>query len=155
LDDLPETEKSGYISARQEQLAKMLNALEEEQQALYLAAGPTSRHRRASSGSGGLKTKSKSEQSFENVDYEDVTHTPGSTPPKLATEGRRTTSGNWIPAGVSGWFGGAGSKSGAGDPGEPDRDDVSSRVSRGWSAARDITEEMTRGTSSGIDPGRG
>lgn len=154
FDDIPggsSAEKGTYISLQRERLANMLKALENEQQNLDLAYGAAPGHRPPSSGSGGLKTKSKSEQSFENVDYDDARHTPGSTPPKLA-EGRRSTSGNWIPAGVSGWFGAAGD----GDERLERRQDdsSSSRVSKGWSAAKDITDELARGMSSGVDTGR-
>jgi len=168
FEDIPggsSAEKGTYITVQRERLANMLRALDNEQQTLDLAYGssPAQSKRPLSSGSGaagggGLKTKSKSEQSFENVDYDDARHTPGSTPPKLATEGRRTTSGNWIPAGVSGWFGGAaaaGTSGGVNDRVERNREDSSAAatVSKGWSAARDITEEMARGTSSGVDTG--
>ncbi|KIX02234.1 uncharacterized protein Z518_08173 [Rhinocladiella mackenziei CBS 650.93] len=147
-------EKSGFISAQRERLSGLLKALDTEQQNLDLAYGSGPGQRPSSSGLGGLKTKSRSEQSFENVDYDDATHTPGSssygsTPPKLVIEGRRTTSGSWIPAGVSGWFGGGG---GGEDRIERDRDDLGSKVPPRWSAARDITEEIARST--GVDTGR-
>lgn len=166
-------EKASYISAQRERLSSLLRALDKEQQTLDLAYGsaPLQSHRPPSSSSGsagvggsGLKTKSRSEVSFENVEYDEATHTPGSTPPKLATQpqARRTTSGNWLPAGVSGWFGGGGGATGPSsttphdDRKERDRDtdNLASTVSKGWSAARDITEELARGTSSGVDTGR-
>ncbi|EXJ92193.1 hypothetical protein A1O3_00743 [Capronia epimyces CBS 606.96] len=151
-------EKSRYISSQRERLASLLKALDKEQQTIDLAYGSAAGQQSSSAGSGGLKAKSKSEQSFENVDYEDAAHTTSSSsasssPPKSAAEGRRTTSGNWIPTGVAGWFGGNGS--GGEDRTEKAKDDLAQRVSQGWSAARDITEEVTRGTSSGVDTGRG
>ncbi|KAL2417852.1 hypothetical protein ABEF95_001113 [Exophiala dermatitidis] len=176
FQDLPagggSAEKSNYISAQRERLLTLLKALDKEQQNIDLAYGgggggaPQTHSRSLSSGSAsasGLKNKSMSEQSFENVDYDDARHptisgssssstsSPAASPPKAA-EGRRTTSGGWIPTGVAGWFGGSGS----GDVHkEKDGDDLSQRVSKGWAAARDITEELARGTSSGVDTGRG
>lgn len=164
FQDIPggsSAEKSTYIAAQRERLANLLKALDKEQQTIDLAYGAASGRRPPSSGSEGLKTKSMSEQSFENVDYDDAARTTSSSssarssPPKPAAEGRRTTSGNWIPTGVAGWFGGGGSGSGGGEArAEKDKDDLSQRVSKGWSAARDITEEVARGTSSGVDTGR-
>ncbi|KAK4938115.1 hypothetical protein LTR10_021355 [Elasticomyces elasticus] len=170
VDTIPgstSSEKANYISAQRERLSALLRALDREQQSLDLAYGSNyNRPPSSSSGASGLKTKSRSEVSFENVDYDEATervHTPGSTPPRLATEppqARRTTSGNWLPAGVSGWFGGGGtgstSTSPRNDRTERDRDidDQSSTASKGWSAARNITEEMARGMSSGVDTGR-
>lgn len=157
FQDIPGTstaEKSDFISAQRERLSSLLRALDSEQHNLDLAYGsaPTS-HRPSSSGTGGLKTKSRSEQSFENVDYDEVARTPGSSTPPRGSEGRRTTSGGWIPAGVTGWFGG--SPGNDTDPTERGRDpDSGSRASKGWSAARDITDEISRGVSSGVDPGR-
>jgi hypothetical protein len=99
-----------------------------------------------------------SEQSFEKVDYDDATQTPGtsnsshdSTPPRLATGSHRTTaSGSWIPSGVTGWFGGgAGAENAGTNKGEPE-----TLASKGWSAARDITEELAKGMSSGVDTRR-
>ena len=163
--------------------------LDKEQQNLDLAYGTDSRgergvggngsssgghsNRPSSSGSslgiggGGLKSKSHSEQSFENVQYdeaEDRTHTtPGRDP--------RSTSGGWIPAGVSGWFAGGSppdavrggdARRGEG-PGygheerserERKRDSGDTLTSKGWSAARDITDEISRGMSSGYEGSR-
>lgn len=114
-------------------------------------------------GGGGLKTKSRSEQSFENVEYdeaEDRTHvTPGRDP-----RDPRRTSGGWIPAGVSGWFAGGSPPDGARRDGsgsgyghderserERKRDSGDTLTSKGWSAARDMTDEISRGLSSGYD----
>jgi len=167
VDTIPgstSSEKANYISAQRERLSTLLKALDREQQSLDMAYGSAPTYNRppsSSSGASGLKTKSRSEVSFENVDYDEATervHTPGSTPPKLATESpqaRRTTSGNWLPAGMGGWFGG-GNTSSAKDRTETgrDTDEQSSTASKGWSAARDITEEMARGMSSGVDTDR-
>ncbi|KAI1624096.1 jumonji domain-containing protein 1 [Exophiala viscosa] len=169
VDTIPgstSSEKANYISAQRERLSTLLKALDREQQSLDLAYGSAPTYNRppsSSSGASGLKTKSRSEVSFENVDYDEATervHTPGSTPPRLATEppqARRTTSGNWLPAGMGGWFGGGSSTTPHNDRTERDRgdtDEQSSTASKGWSAARDITEEMARGMSSGVDTGR-
>ncbi|KAL2430243.1 hypothetical protein ABEF95_004344, partial [Exophiala dermatitidis] len=182
FQDIPATgssaEKSNYISAQRERLLNLLKALDKEQQNIDLAYGgggaPQTHSRSLSSGSAsasGLKNKSMSEQSFENVDYDEARHptisgssssstsSPAASPPK-ATEGRRKTSGGWIPTGVTGWFGGSGSGNRAGGAEgdvhkDKDGDDLSHRVSKGWAAARDITEELARGTSSGVDAGRG
>jgi len=153
-------EKSSYIASQRDRLTSLLRALDTEQQNLDLAYGAAPGHRPpSSSGGGGLRTKSRSEQSFENVDYDDATHTPGtssygSTPPRPVTDARRSTSGNWVPAGVSGWFAGG---EGQGPANPPERDDDRSernRNSKGWQAARDMTEDIARGMSSGFDPRR-
>ncbi len=153
LDLIPgsnSAEKQTFISAQRERLADMLKTLEKEQQTLDLAYGSAPGHRPPSSG--GLKTKSRSEVSFENVDYDEATqHTPGSSPPRPVTEGHRTTSGNWLPAGVSGWFGGGGAASG--NNGE-ERTERPREASKGWTSARDITEEISRGMRSGVDTDR-
>lgn len=150
-------EKSSYIQSQRDRLTSLIRALDSEQQNLDLAYG-SAPGQRAPSGSGGLKTKSHSEQSFENVDYDDATHTPatsssyGSTPPRPVTDARRSTSGNWVPSGVSGWFAG-----GDGQSGPQERDDDHSernRTSKGWQMARDMTEDIARGMSSGVDPRR-
>lgn len=170
LDNIPggsSAEKQTFVSAQREKLSNMLRALDREQQSLDLAYGSAPGQRPPSSGSGGLKTKSRSEVSFENVDYDEATqHMPGSTPPRPVTEGRRTTSGNWLPAGVGGWFsggssggggvgggggGGATSSESHGQGRVDERSEREKMISKGWSAARDITEEITRGMSSGVD----
>lgn len=141
------SEKSSFISAQRDRLASLMKALDTEQQNLDLAYGTGPGPRPSSLG--GLRTKSKSEQSFENVEYDDAAHTPGSssygsTPPKHAPGSGRTASGGWIPAGITGLFGG-----GADTPGAEDNNP--GRAPKGWSAARDITEEMTKGISSGFE----
>ncbi|KEF58771.1 uncharacterized protein A1O9_03614 [Exophiala aquamarina CBS 119918] len=155
-------EKTSYIQSQRDRLTSLLRALDTEQQTLDLAYGAAPGHRSLPSSGGGLTTKSRSEQSFENVDYDDATHTPGtsssygSTPPRPVTDARRTTSGNWIPSGVSGWFAG-GDGPGAGPANTAERDDDRSdrnRNSKGWQMARDITEDIARGMSSGVDPRR-
>lgn len=149
-------EKTSYIQSQRERLTSLLRALDSEQQNLDLAYGTAPGQRPPSSSGGGLKTKSRSEQSFENVDYDDVTHTPGtsssygSTPPRPVTDARRNPSGNWMSSGVSGWFAG-----GDGPSNIPERDEDRSernRASKGWQMARDITEDIARGMSSGVDP---
>ncbi|KAJ9610122.1 hypothetical protein H2204_015456 [Knufia peltigerae] len=157
LDNIPggnTAEKQTFVSVQRERLSNMLKALDKEQQTLDLAYGSAPGQQRPPS-SGGLKTKSRSEVSFENVDYDEATqHTPGSTPPRPVTDGRRTTSGNWLPSGVGGWFAGSGGSGAATSSGNTHGDERSEReriISKGWSAARDMTEEITRGMSSGVD----
>jgi TB2/DP1, HVA22 family len=130
LRGISPTEKSNSISAQRERLTAMLKALESEQQTLDLAYGRPS-------SSEGLKTKSKSEQSFEKVACDEPSDSNAqATSPKQSS--RRATSGNWIPAGVTGWF--------AGGEGQANQ-----LTSKGWTAARDITEAMAEGTSSSVD----
>ena len=161
VDDIPggsSAEKTSFIQNQRDRLSSLLRALDAEQQNLDLAYGAAPGQRPPSNSGGGLKTKSRSEQSFENVDYEDATHTPGtsssygSTPPRPVTEARRSTSGNWMPAGVTGWFAAG---EGGTNVGESDRDRAErNRSSQGWQMARDITDDIARGMSSGIDRGR-
>jgi hypothetical protein len=174
-------EKSTFISSQRDRLLNLVKQLDKEQQNLDLAYGsdprvsrpdhsrtPSGQHstRPSSSGSGlaiggGLKTKSKSEQSFENVEYDEADYEeriPGShqstaSPNNRPQDPRRTSSG-WIPSGVSGWFGSSPPRvAGTDDRSEHERkrDSGDTLTSRGWSAARDITEEMARGLSSGYD----
>lgn len=150
FQDIPggnSAEKSDFINAQRSRLSGLLRALDNEQQNLDLAYGsaPSGASRTPSGGApGGLKTKSRSEQSFENVSYDEAMRTPGS----LTPENRRTTSGNWIPAGVTDWLNTGGSGQNQGDS------SAASRASKGWSAAKEITDEISRGMSSGVDPSR-
>ncbi|KAL8243677.1 hypothetical protein R6Q59_009935 [Mikania micrantha] len=124
-------DKSFAIQSQRDRLNTLMKMLDKEQQSLDLAYG---------SGSGGSRggfPKSVSQQSFERVDYDDVAggmHTPGSsqhsTPPKPSS-GKRTTSGGFM----SGWLGGDAQQ-------EVRRDDGDDIVSKGWSAARDMTETI-------------
>jgi hypothetical protein len=174
FDNIPgqsTAEKASFISAQQNRLQGLLKMLDKEQQNLDLAYGADPRGERGGNGSrsasgsgnhskrpsssgsglaigGGLKTKSRSEQSFENVEYDEADD---------RERDPRRTSGGWIAAGVSGWL--AGSNPGAGgdaDRGEREkkRDSGDTLTSRGWSAARDMTEEISRGMSSGYDRSR-
>jgi hypothetical protein len=123
-------EKSSIISAERERLSSILKALESEQQSIDLAYGSNS----------GLKGKSKSEQSFERVD--DGGPADSNAQSRSPRQGdRRSTSGGWMSAGVSSWLGGGDSQ-------------ADNRSSKGWSAARDITEAMSQGTSSGYERDR-
>ena len=132
-------EKSKAISAQRERLTHILKSLEQEQQNVDLAYGsqPGAGLRTVS---GGLKTKSKSEQSFENVSYDEASGTD-EHPPKKVTD-RRSTSGNWLPAGVGGWWAGQSSETGS---------DKKSSPKQGWSAAKDMVDAMTEGSSTGYD----
>ncbi|KIW95728.1 uncharacterized protein Z519_04313 [Cladophialophora bantiana CBS 173.52] len=173
-------EKSSFITAQRDRLLGLVRMLDSEQQNLDLAYGAAPGEnsgrggngghskRPSSSGSGlamggGLKTKSRSEQSFENVDYDEATgvsNTPAEAYDRRRASGSEGGGGGWIPAGVSGWFSGSGPGGGAEGEGHYDRSERdmdrermrdSARASRGWSAARDITDEITRGMSSGVD----
>lgn len=128
------SDKSNAIAAQRERLTGILKGLEAEQQNIDLAYGP---------GPGlnvsGLKAKSRSEQSFEKVDYDEAAD-DGHPPSKQA--GSRSSSGAWIPSGVTGLFGGGGGVQGG------------SKQSKGWNSARDITEAMAEGLSSGVDRNR-
>ncbi|KAJ9609802.1 hypothetical protein H2200_006130 [Cladophialophora chaetospira] len=188
VDNIPgqsTTEKSTYITAQRDKLQGLIRALDKEQQNLDLAYGADSRGDRSGNGSsshgsssrghsnrpsssgsglaigGGLKTKSHSEQSFENVGYDEAEDRSHITPERDP----RRTSGGWIPAGVTGWFAGGsppGQAQGRGEAQdyyernerERKRDSGDTLTSKGWSAARDITDEITRGLSSGYDGAR-
>jgi TB2/DP1, HVA22 family len=133
-------EKSSFLAAQRERLGMMMRALDKEQQNLDLAYGVPSSSRPGSSGSGlssGLKTKSRSEQSFERVEYDDFNGASGHLPPKQVDVDRRTASGNWMP---SSWFGSAS----AGPTPDDER-----YASKGWSAAVEVTEAVQE-MSSGI-----
>lgn len=142
------SQKTDLIQSQRDRLTGLLKALDKEQQTLDLAygsSGNTRPSRPSSSGSGlgpGLGSKSRSEQSFEQVSYDEV-HSPGSShslTPQQSTDraqAKRTTSGGWAGA----WFGGS--------PNTKDKDDdAQDLVSKGWSAARDMTEAVI---SSGVD----
>ena len=168
FDNIPgqsTAEKSTFISAQRDRLQGLLKTLDKEQQNLDLAYGSDSRgggssghsKRPSSSGSGlslvgGLKTKSHSEQSFENVHYDEAGDGPGTHVPAESQDPRRTSGGWGIPSGVTGWFSG-GNAPGGDDRSERERkrDSGDTLTSRGWSATRDMTEEISRGMSSGYD----
>jgi TB2/DP1, HVA22 family len=133
-------DKSKAISAQRERLTYILEALESEQQNIDLAYGTGLREPKS-----GLKAKSKSEQSFENVSYDEASGTDESVPKKVTD--RRSTSGSWIPTGVSGWLSGAGNEP-AGEK------NLSRDGSKGWSAAKDMVDAMAEGSSTGYDRGR-
>ncbi|RMZ86118.1 hypothetical protein DV737_g17, partial [Chaetothyriales sp. CBS 132003] len=82
-------ERSARIAAERERLGSILKALENEQQSIDLAYG-----------SGGLKSKSKSEQSFERIDGYGPVDTNAQTRSSANQGDRRSTSGNWVPAPV-------------------------------------------------------
>ncbi len=123
--------KSKAIAAQRERLSQILRELEVEQQSIDLAYGSgPGQHLSAS----GLKTKSKSEQSFESLSYDEASGSE-TVPPKKVTD-RRSTSGSWMPAGVSGWWAGSG-------------DATPSEKKKG--TARDMVDAIAEGSSTGHD----
>ena len=130
-------QKSRNIATQRERLTQILKDLEAEQQNIDLAYGSgPGQHLSAS----GLKVKSKSEQSFENVSYDEASGSETQVPPRKVTD-RRSTSGSWMPAGVGGWFAGGGG----------DAPSVKKEESKGWNAAKDMVDAMAEGSSSGYD----
>ncbi|KAK5957069.1 hypothetical protein OHC33_001438 [Knufia fluminis] len=175
LGSMSSDQKSSFISTQRDRLNAMLRALDKEQQTLDLAYGESkiasASGRRPPSSQGGEFTKSRSQMSFDNIDYDDLNSSSGgngsgypsqhSTPPTMrqtSGQGKRTTSGNWVTGGLGGWLGGS--------PREDtrDRDDRDDRgyreerrsprvsggggdddyPSRGYTSARDITETIAR-----------
>ena len=180
LGTMSSDQKSTFISSQRDRLAGMMKALDKEQQNLDLAYGDskgTTSSRRPPSSSGGEFTKSRSQMSFDTIDYDDVHSGNGSgypsqhsTPPTMrqsSGQGRRTTSGNWVPN-LGGWLGGSSPQDPKRDEhdrrderdmprgyrderrsprvsgGVPDEDD--GYLSKGWSTARDITDTIARST---------
>jgi receptor expression-enhancing protein 1/2/3/4 len=132
-------DKAKAIATQRERLSAILKSLETEQQNIDLAYGAGPGQKRSASG---LKTKSKSEQSFENVSYDEAAGSD-ELPPKKVTD-RRSTSGSWVP-GVSGWWGNI--------PPPAEKGSDKKESNKGWSAARDIVDAMAEGTSTGYDRG--
>ena len=127
-------EKLDFITAQREKLGVLMKALDREQQSLDLAYGDN-----------GLteKLKNKSTHSFETVEHADADNgIPSSLMPGA---GRRTTSGNWLPTGGS-WNPWA-------SPTPRKNTAVDATGSPGWSAARDMTDEI-QGASTAFDSGR-
>ena len=119
LGNMTSDQKSTFINTQRDRLTTMLKALDKEQHSLDLAYGDTrpSGSRRPPSSHGGEFTKSRSQMSFDNIDYDDV-HSYGgsgqpsqhSTPPTMRqplSEGHRSTSGNWVTGNLGGWLGGS------------------------------------------------
>lgn len=158
-------QKSSYIVSQRDRLTNMLKALDKEQQTLDLAYGDAKgTGRRTPSSQGGEFTKSRSQMSFDNIDYDDVHSSSGSgypsqhsTPPTMRQSSgqKRTTSGNWVTGNLGGWLGGSPrdertehdhreerrSPRVSGGAAHPDDEDY---ASRGWSTARDITDSIAR-----------
>ena len=133
-------QKSRAIAVQRERLTQILEELESEQQNIDLAYGTGPGQRLSASG---LKTKSKSEQSFENLSYDEASGSEAHVPPKKVTD-RKSTSGSWMPAGVTGWWAG----------GEAGVNEKKKDSSKGWSAAKDMVDAMAEGSSTGYDHGR-
>lgn len=161
MRDSSAEEKSHYIAQQRERLANLMRALDKEQQTLDLAYGDRpgasaepSRSRPSSSGSNlgmsigsGLKSKSRSEVSFEQVEHDDLHNGHAQRYYQESPSSRRTTSGSWVPTGVSSWLGGG--SGGTADESQSQR----KSTSKGWSAAMEVTEAV-QGMSSGIDTRR-
>lgn len=129
-------QKSSFIGTQRDRLQAMLRQLDKEQVDLDLAYGRDTSERpgsskRQSMGSSGLHTKSTSQMSFDNIEYDDLHSqgsrsgqpSQGSTPPRMQYgspgssdrgSGKRTASGGFL----SGWIGGGGNTTHARD--EPD-----------------------------------
>lgn len=131
LSAMPTDQKSTYITSQRDRLTAMLKALDREQQSVDLAYGAetvsrSSGRRPPSSQSGGAFSKSHSEQSFDNIDFDDLRSGSGSgtgsgypsthsTPPHLRQSSGRSTGAVPRGAGLGGWLGGS--------PRADDRDD--------------------------------
>ncbi|RMZ81511.1 hypothetical protein DV738_g2250, partial [Chaetothyriales sp. CBS 135597] len=139
-------DRSARITAERERLSGILKALENEQQTIDLAYGS----------GGGLKSKSRSEQSFERIDGYGPVDTNAQTTYRSSPDqqaSRRSTSGsNWVPSAVTGWLGGGTTASASTHAAGAGEDTT---ASRGWTAARDITEAVisSHGSSTGVDRG--
>ena len=121
LGSMSSDQKSTFINSQRDRLTVMLKALDKEQHSLDLAYGDSrpSGSRRPPSSGGGEFTKSRSQMSFDNIDYDDVQSFGGSgsghpsqhsTPPTMrqpSGEGQRTASGGWVTGNLGGWLGGS------------------------------------------------
>lgn len=125
LSSMPSDQKSTYISNQRDRLNAMLKALDREQQSVDLAYGADtisrSSARRPPSSQSGVFSKSQSEQSFDNIDYDDVHSRSGSrngsgypsthsTPPHLRQSSGRSTGSSQRPTsgvGLGSWPGGS------------------------------------------------
>ena len=130
-------QKSKAIAAQRERLSQILRELEVEQQSIDLAYGSRPAQHLSPSG---LKTKSKSEQSFENLSYDDASGSETGPPKKVADRRSTSGSGSWMPAGVSGWW------AGSGEPGTEKKES-----SKGRSTAKDMVDAIAEGSSTGYD----
>ena len=117
-------QRSRFISSERDRLTQILKSLESEQQNIDLAYGS----------SGGM-SKSRSENSFVNVDQNDF-----QPPPPVTSQNRHSSGGNWGQGAqaAAGWLSG---------------DDEKSGKSSGWSAARDITAAISSGFDRENDSG--
>ncbi|RMD42943.1 hypothetical protein DV735_g2235, partial [Chaetothyriales sp. CBS 134920] len=101
----------------------------------------------------------QSEQSFERIDGYGPVDTNAQTTSRSVTDqqaSRRSTSGsNWVPSAVTGWLGGGGTPTATGPSDSSSGGGGGNTASRGWSAARDITEAVvsSHGSSTGVDRG--
>jgi len=122
LTSMSSDQKSSFISTQRDRLNAMLRALDKEQQTLDLAYGdPKSTApgpRRTPTTQSGEFTKSRSQMSFDNIDYDDLHSSSGgngsgypsqhSTPPTMrqsSSQAKKTASGGWVTNGLGGWLG--------------------------------------------------
>ena len=173
-------ERSRNLAVEREKLIVLLQSLDKEQQSLDLAygessnnshrhhhSGDRSRSRPSSSGSNlgpsGLKSKSRSELSFDRVEYDDLQneshHLTDTTPSPPRPHQRTASSSSWLPS-MGGWLGGSSPPTAATSSNQKAHDSQrsvsgSSRKtgSRNWSGAMDMTDAI-HGSSSGVDLNR-
>ena len=147
-------EKASAIAGQKERLTNILRQLESEQQSIDLAYGTTGQ-RPPSSGSTGLRAKNRSEQSFENInDDEPSDYNAQKRSPRQSGGGQRQSSGSWVPAGVTSWLGGGQQPHGQSQHWDGRDERSTSGGGKGWSAARDMTDAINEGMSSGYDRSR-
>ncbi|KAK5099770.1 hypothetical protein LTS08_005485 [Lithohypha guttulata] len=121
LSSMSNEQKASFIGTQRDRLNGMLKALDREQQTLDLAYGDSrpSNSRRSPSSQGGEFAKSRSQMSFDNIDYDDLHSVGGSgsgypsqhsTPPTMrqtSGQDRRSTSSNWVADSLGNWLGGS------------------------------------------------
>jgi uncharacterized membrane protein YgcG len=151
--------KQTFLTSQREKLSVLTKALDREQRDLDLAYGnapglergleaDVDRRMRDTSGGGVEMRKNRSENSFQNIEREEVDSEEGEErekEKKRQSTGRRTTSGGWNP---TAWFGGGGGGGGGGGAaGEAGND----------GSVGDVVKEVrdaVQGMSSSIDRSR-
>lgn len=157
LGNMSSDQKTTFINTQRDRLTTMLKALDKEQHSIDLAYGDSrpSASKRPPSSHGGEFTKSRSQMSFDNIDYDDVQSYGGSgqpsqhsTPPTMR---RPSGSSSWNPGNLGGWIGGSPREESHRDRDDYDRRDQraggadnDSYANKAWSTARDITDTFAR-----------